>query len=35
LDAVIRHIREEADLNPEEQEAIVGFLKDIPQKSAK
>ncbi len=26
-DAVIRHMREEADLSPEEQEAILGYLK--------
>jgi hypothetical protein len=34
LNALLRHIREEAaDLSPEEQEAVLGFLKDIPQKS--
>jgi hypothetical protein len=27
LDSIARHIREEADLSPEEQEAILGFLK--------
>jgi len=27
LDAIKRHMREEADLSPEEQEAILGFLK--------
>ena len=26
-DAIKRHMREEADLSPEEQEAILGFLK--------
>jgi hypothetical protein len=34
LNALLRHIREEADLSPEEQEAVLGFLKDIPQRSA-
>jgi mono/diheme cytochrome c family protein len=27
LDDVMRHMREEADLSPEEQQAILGFLK--------
>lgn len=27
LDSITRHMREEADLSPEEQEAILGFLK--------
>ena len=26
-DTIMRHMREEADLSPEEQEAILGFLK--------
>ena len=29
LDAIIRHMREEADLSREEQEAILSFLKSV------